>query len=239
VPPMNVQLMTTIARTRFDQASGPAPRIRLAAHRAVDYGALLEPLCKAIGAAHDLWRMQAFFRGVSIQGAVAIGGTLEGPELEPLLTTQLKITLGPKATQEPLPTIAGAIGEAWRLFQLSVRVPGLPWYPSFVAVPGPQAPPTPNVPTPLGACTYNAGAWSATSLTSGMKRRLPTASAAVARLFDAVAHAFETVATQWVLSQPVTNVLGKGPVPTFSPPYVPTGHVMGGDNVPTPGHLAV
>ena len=33
------------------------------------------------------------------------------------------------------------------------------------------------------------------------------------------------------------RVLGKGPVPSFAPPYVPVGPVVGGDNIAVPGHL--
>jgi hypothetical protein len=33
----------------------------------------------------------------------------------------------------------------------------------------------------------------------------------------------------------VTNVLGTGPVPTFAPPYVPVGPVVGGVANMTPG----
>jgi hypothetical protein len=33
----------------------------------------------------------------------------------------------------------------------------------------------------------------------------------------------------------VTNVLGTGPVPTFAPPYVPVGPVVGGVGNMTPG----
>ena len=33
----------------------------------------------------------------------------------------------------------------------------------------------------------------------------------------------------------VTNVLGTGPVPTFAPPYVPVGPVVGGVGTMMPG----
>jgi hypothetical protein len=33
-------------------------------------------------------------------------------------------------------------------------------------------------------------------------------------------------------------VLGKGPIPSFAPPFVPVGPVVMGDNVGTPGHQA-
>jgi hypothetical protein len=32
-------------------------------------------------------------------------------------------------------------------------------------------------------------------------------------------------------------VLGKGPIPTFAPPFVPVGPVVMGDNIAVPGHL--
>jgi hypothetical protein len=37
----------------------------------------------------------------------------------------------------------------------------------------------------------------------------------------------------------VMMVMGQGPVPTFSPPYVPVGPVVSGTILPTPGHLAI
>jgi hypothetical protein len=33
--------------------------------------------------------------------------------------------------------------------------------------------------------------------------------------------------------------MGKGQIPTFAPPYVPVGPVVGGDVLSIPGHLAL
>jgi hypothetical protein len=41
----------------------------------------------------------------------------------------------------------------------------------------------------------------------------------------------------WLPQQQVMLVLGKGQIPTFAPPFVPVGPVMGGDNIAVPGHL--
>jgi hypothetical protein len=41
----------------------------------------------------------------------------------------------------------------------------------------------------------------------------------------------------WLPQQQVMLVMGKGPIPTFAPPFVPVGPVMGGDNIAVPGHL--
>ena len=38
--------------------------------------------------------------------------------------------------------------------------------------------------------------------------------------------------------QQVMLVLGKGPIPTFAPPFVPVGPVVSGDNIAAPGHLS-
>ena len=266
MPALNAQIMTTTAKARFDRASAAAPRkISPTPHfgpastatpnralrsfapplpgapvggpPAPDFGALVEPTCRAICGAHDLWRVQAFFRGIIINGPVASGGTLEGPTLDPLVRTQLVALVGQSATLGPLVAVAGALSEAWELFQRSVSVPGLPWYPSFVAIPSSQAPPTPNVPMPLAALTYSPGTFTSASTLAGMKRRLSTATADATRFFEAIAEGFQLAVSTWIPSQPVSNVLGKGPVPTFAPPYVPTGPVVMGDNIAAPGHL--
>ena len=41
----------------------------------------------------------------------------------------------------------------------------------------------------------------------------------------------------WLPMQQVMLVMGKGPIPTFAPPFVPVGPVVMGDNLPIPGHL--
>ena len=47
-------------------------------------------------------------------------------------------------------------------------------------------------------------------------------------LFDAISKAFETVFPMFKATTLVNNVLGTGPVPTFAPPVVPVGPVLGG-----------
>jgi hypothetical protein len=54
-------------------------------------------------------------------------------------------------------------------------------------------------------------------------------------IFESVADAFEKSYNLWKASTMVTNVLGTGPVPTFAPPYVPVGPVVGGVGTMTPG----
>jgi hypothetical protein len=56
-----------------------------------------------------------------------------------------------------------------------------------------------------------------------------------AELFEAIIDGFQKCFLLWQTSTMVTNVLGTGPVPTFAPPYVPAGPVVGGTAVMTPG----
>jgi hypothetical protein len=58
-----------------------------------------------------------------------------------------------------------------------------------------------------------------------------------AELFDAVATAVAACFETWVMGTIVTNVMGSGPVPTFAPPYVPVGPVVGGTGTMIPGGL--
>jgi hypothetical protein len=56
-------------------------------------------------------------------------------------------------------------------------------------------------------------------------------------LHEAIATVLALAFMMWLPMQQVMLVLGKGPIPTFAPPYVPVGPVVGGDNLPIPGHL--
>jgi hypothetical protein len=142
--------------------------------------------------------------------------------------------------------IAKGVSKCFKDWQSKVTVPGLPWYPAFAAFPGPMAPPMPNVPTPLIACP--SAMMSAMATPSSMKSEMDSAldggikDKDPEKHYEALHEAVATVISAgfmiWLPSQMVMNVLGKGPVPSFAPPYVPVGPVVGGDNIAAPGHLA-
>jgi hypothetical protein len=130
--------------------------------------------------------------------------------------------------------IAAGVSNAWKNWQQSVFVPGLPWYPMFAAFPGPMAPPMPNIPTPVAALGQNAGALTGGSIKNGIVAKAAgVANAAV--IADAIATGFSAAFLTWQVATMVKNVMGKGPVPSFAPPYVPTGPVVMGDTLPVPG----
>jgi hypothetical protein len=115
---------------------------------------LHDDMCDAVAFAHQQWKLLAKFQNIQVMAVSAIGtpGCLDGPELEGLIKTFPKIIpwMGNKAKHRD--AIAKGVSKCFKNWQGQVTVPGLPWYPAFAAFPGPQAPPMPNVPTPLIAC---------------------------------------------------------------------------------------
>jgi hypothetical protein len=183
---------------------------------------LVDRLCDAVAEAFATWQSAAMLIGVVIAGPTAVGGQVVAPPLEPLILAN-----GPRNNpdeQRATQTVASVTSQAMLRWSASVKAPGLPWYPSFAAVPAPIAPPTPNVPTPLMAMVSDVAAF------QGLGPQAGDSPAAVA-----VLGALGTAFNIWTAATLVTNVLGTGPVPTFAPPYVPVGPVVGGVGNMTPG----
>lgn len=198
-----------------------------------DYLAFIDRICNAICGAWNIWRQSAALMGVQINAVTAIGGSVTGPPLAPLILAQASAqgAEAAKLTQ----TIAAALSTAWQQVTSTMRAPGLPWYPQFAAVPSPVAPPAPNTPTPVVALITTTAPVSKSALKEAMLALDPNASTEHRNVYESVAEAFEQAVQMWSVTSMVTNVLGTGPVPTFAPPYVPVGPVVGGVGNMTPG----
>jgi hypothetical protein len=198
------------------------------------FEAYIDGVCDAICMAWSQWQMAATLVGVVINAVTASLGQVVGPPLTPIILAQ-----APKSTPQEIQysnAIAQAIGTAWITYTATIKVPGLPWYPAFASVPAPVAPPMPNVPMPVIALTQATAAVSQNALKGQMIANLGDASALHSKeLFDCIAGAFENCFTLWQASTMVSNVMGTGPVPTFAPPVVPVGPVVGGVGVMIPG----
>ena len=197
-------------------------------------------VCQAITGGLKTWQMMAYFKDIKIMGPTAIGapGCLHGPAVGPLVLAGC-----PQRNEWERKTskaVAGAVGEVWADFQRSVTIPGLPWYPSFTAVPGPMAPPTPNVPMPFAVLPQNRALLRESYIRDKIEIRADPKGEDVSAAYVAIliAAGFASTVPAWLMGLIVKNVLGKGPVPSFAPPYVPVGPVVMGDNLPIPGHLA-
>jgi hypothetical protein len=206
-----------------------------------------DAMIDAVVFAHSLWKVQAKFQDLKIMAISAIGtpGCLSGPELEPLIKSAPMVASFAGNEAKHRDAVAKGVSQCFKKWQDNVTVPGLPWYPTFAAFPGPMAPPTPNVPMPLITCVSpmmteiiqptSMKAAMGDALDGDLKDKDPDKH--YEGLHEAIATVLALAFQMWLPMQQVMLVLGKGPVPTFAPPYVPVGPVVGGDNLPIPGHL--
>ena len=197
-------------------------------------GAFIDGMCDAICSAWSQWQSTASMAGIVINAVAAFGGKVVGPPLAPLI-----LASAPKSSPSELKysqVISTVIGNAWLQYTMAFTVKGMPWYPAFATMALPIAPPTPNVPCPIVAISAGTSLAGKNLMKPQMISQLGDPRAPFhAELFDAICDAFEKCLTLWETSTMVTNVIGVGPVPTFAPPYVPLGPVMGGTGTMLPG----
>lgn len=202
-----------------------------------DFSKYIDGICSAICSAWSQWQTIASMTGVMVNAVTATVGQVLGPPWYPLIMAS-----APKSTPSEAKysnAIAMAISNGWLSYQATIKVPGLPWYPAFAAFPGPIAPPMPNIPCPVIALTQVTASVKANALSGSMTGSLADPTALHHKqLFDSISDAFEKCFLIWQTSTMVTNVLGTGPIPTFAPPFVPVGPVVGGvGNMPPGGFV--
>jgi len=211
-----------------------------------DMGTIFKDFChsmlKGFKQSVDMWRVQAKFQNLMINGPVAVGppGCLSGPDL----ASNIKNFSLPAASGEEKKwrdAVASGLAQCWSTWQQGVSIPGLPFYPAFTAFPSPYAPPMPNVPFPLIACPSAGQA----QMTPAMLKNAmvsayggPDNDGQFAAMAFSIGTAVSTSFMAWLPMQQIMNVLGKGSIPTFAPPVAPVGPVVMGDNIAVPGHLA-
>jgi hypothetical protein len=180
--------------------------------------AFTDRLCDGVASMWETWQSSTQLVGVEVNAVAASGGRLFGPVIAPTI-------IGAASTPEEVvaaATLAGAIQSALTNWQLSVSLPGLPLYPAFAAFPGPFAPPIPSLPMPLLAVPSNLSLFEA--LSSQVISPDPVAAAAA----RAVGNALASAVVIWASATRLVNILGSGPVPSFAPPDIPVGPVIGG-----------
>ncbi len=188
-------------------------------------------------AVNSRWILQATIQNVRISAVAAICPfrCVSGPDLGPPIRSFLSANGVPVYVAD---IFANSIAGAWKNWQDSLTIPGLPWYPAFAAFPGPQAPPTPNVPSPLIVLsTRHTDLQSSEQLAARIFEQFrgaeisPEARDAISSFAKQLSSSFLI----WLASAQVQGVMGQGPVPTFAPPYVPVGPVVAGNVIPAPG----
>lgn len=224
--------------TLFRQATLNKYHVDTAMIIGAQFGRYIDGICSAICDGIDKWMKMATINGVVINGPVGMlmPGMVLGPPLMPLI-----FATAPKSTIQETKysrAISAALGKLWQPWHRGIN--GLLTYPpTFAAFPGPVHPPIPNIPILLSALPSPGEAGlSHKVLKTTMEANLadPTAYHA-SDLFYSIARAFNTVFQTFKMSTLVKNVLGTGPVPTFAPPFVPVGPVVGGIGNGPPGCL--
>ncbi len=192
---------------------------------------ICDSVCDAIG----MWRTLTVFTGVVINGPTGtiVPGGVTGPPLLPfiLMSAPMDTPMQMKYSM----AIGNAISTAWQTWQSGLT--GTLAYPAFAAFPGPMAPPMPSIPIPVAALSSpGESQFSPSTLKSAMDANFgdPTAKHASA-LFESIARAFFAVFQMFKPATLVLTVLGTGPIPSFAPPVVPVGPVVGGSSIPVPG----
>ena len=196
------------------------------------YDSMFQQLTAAIEFGFNLYRKSAGLVDVVINGSQAVGGKLQGPNLDKLILSAPVVATwtGPRVAVRE--AVARGLHQQWLKLAESVKVPGLPWYPSFVAFPGPMAPPTPNVPGPFVLLPHDASATAPSVLKLAMRSSLNGRFDYSDEFFESLATGFDSALRFWKGVQMVMGVMGTGPVPNFAPPYIPVGPVVGGSILP-------
>lgn len=208
---------------------------------------LHDTMIDAVKFSHQLWKLQAKFKDLKVMSVSAIGtpGCLDGPELESNIKNYPACAAWSGNKGKYRDAVAKGVSKCFKDWMGKVMVPGLPWYPAFAAFPSASAPPMPNIPMPLITCP--SAMMTKIIMPSDMKSAMVDALDGGLKDKDKDKHheaLFESIATvlslaflMWLPMQQVMLVMGKGPIPSFAPPYVPVGPVVGGDNIGAPGHL--
>jgi hypothetical protein len=238
--PLGARLTTTpqsVPPALIMAASNDQADVEFQAEVSNELTLFIDGTSQAIVNAHNLWRQKAFLSGVQVRGMTANGGSVQGPSLSPWIKAHpMPSTLYGSALRISQ-AAADGLESSWRDWQDSVRVPGLAWWPAFVAYPGPVTPPMPNVPTRLAALDWDARSVSPDSVAAAMKARLGAPVGFSNQLFASIAAGFSAAVQAWFGLQMVMNVLGRGTVPNFAPPYVPVGTVAFGDIIEQGPHF--
>ncbi len=180
----------------------------------------------------------ASLSGVKIAGPLALGGKVIGPSLKTTIKTAMTSANAPEATADKF---AQAVADAWQTWHEGLSVPSLPLYPAFLVVPGPHAPPTPSVATPLATLSSSrASAISPQEIRSRLVGQLGASAGetGAGAAIDIYVNTLTARLATWLPTVSVVNAMGSGPVPAYKPPLVMMGPVVGGSVSASPGVLS-
>lgn len=179
------------------------------------------------------------------------GGTVRGPSAvltpgslasETNIQMRMVQILANSGTPQDIATdLATVLDHAWNEWASGFQIQIPKAYPSFAAVPARFAPPTSASEAPLLSQGSSTGEASLKSPV--LANRLSTALydprnqinwRKSQQAMESLAQWVEDSFNEWKNGARIVGLIGKGPVPTFAPPYVPVGPVIAGENVSAP-----
>jgi hypothetical protein len=174
------------------------------------------------------------------------GGQINGPSLQippgslKSLTSMEAELLQALTMAKVSPAVANALAStlagAWNAWAAGFQMHAPGAYPTFAAVPGPVAPPTPSTPIALRQ-GFSSGepmlqaALLSPKLSAALRPFAREIGGAAEPAIRALAEWVESSFKEWKNTVMLVGILGRGPVPTFAPPYVPVGPVVMGDSI--------
>ncbi len=198
-----------------------------------------------IKSAMDSWRPKVKFKSIQVLTLSALGSSvLDAPDIknEPAFSSWKPKEKNGKAYAK---AVIEGFSKNFMEYAKACTTPGLPLWPAFCAFPSAMAPPMPAIPMPIIAYISPQMAKVAVSmqlksamvdaLDQGVKDNDPSGDHA--KVLDSIATAVSTAILAWMPMQQVMALMGKGPGPAYAPPVSPVSPIMGGDVLPTPGHL--
>lgn len=201
----------------------------------LDWSKIMEAAKEGVRKGTKLWSCAARFTNGSINGPELYTppGSLEGPSFEDIIVDEIM------ALDVPVQiaiSFAGPVWSGWEFWSVTFTISSCPAFPSFAVFPGPQAPPTPAQPIPVSMANFDRDVLEADTLETQILSRLgkykedPDAQ----RVVSEFAQWFDECFTSSIASSQITSLMGQGPVPTFAPPEVPSGPVVGGQVIASP-----
>jgi hypothetical protein len=183
------------------------------------------------------WIGKARIQGGKVSGPSAIltpGSLVSDTNIE---TRMLQMLAGSQVPREISAALSKVLAGAWSDWAGGFQIHVHTAYPSFAAFPGPSAPPTPAAAAPSLSQGSSAGELSlkAPLLASKMNSAIRMHAAKVKGgnpdpAIKSLATWVEVSFNEWKSLAKLAGLMGKGPVPTYAPPYVPVGPVIMGDN---------
>lgn len=174
------------------------------------------------------WVDRAGLVGGIVNGCLVTEGALAGPSLLPLISGGMK---NENAPDRVIAGFMGPVADAWDAWAASVSAPGLAWYPSFEAYPGPFAPPTLSPEFPLISLTQERTPFDPSILATAIQTRLgnDASSREAQAAIDDFCVWFSSGFSAWLPGATIKGVIGTGPVPIFLTTPVPySGGVVNG-----------